>query len=992
MHAHPRMLAGIRFATSLALGCTLALLGAPAGAAITATTKVYLERVDPSAPQNAQRLDPNAFPREYGLIKTGAYDFYGTTDNTVASTYVWTDFLDQVVNTAKFLNSIYDCASAIVAEDPVGAFSSCRKLPQAFVDYVNNTIRTVDAYDEKVLHGIYPSYFYDRIIIEFSAHSDSISDLEGVAVSFPQGVRGITGTPTVYDRKTKGGRVVLDLVEMRKGMLDHRSFFNQVPLGFVVRENAILTTLSTGHAIHVKLDEGLIGGAELAAEVDTSFTLSSGGTVVRTDKVPNNAAAPGAPRSGLQYAYPGDGSNQIAAGTLRLQYGPDGYFYDQGRRIDNVRLDFHANAPFAPLYTQTPRMQVQWNGVVGSTLSALTNPTVQPVTPRTEVVSGVTLRMEGEGHVIHSFDPRQLGARPSQVTLVYVAQAAGYFFAQHMVNVIVEPTPAIPAPTRVTVVPGNGQAAVSWACVPNATSYRVVYGYTSTFAVPANRRTVTTSQCATTLTGLYNGVSHSLVVSAITPYGQGPASAVAVFTPAGPTTGLKQITLAAVADTYADQEQPATPRDARDPLYPGTLRVSNRIGQEKRTFVRFDLSQVPAGVKISTAELRLAANLQSPATQGSVAAHAIAAGSAFSESTLTWNNQPPVGRSLGSMSFRYVGSLLTLPAIPLDATVLQSYLGAGLGSWQGIRLSGGPAFIRSRETSIATERPRLVITYYYPGPGGGGTAPGTGTNLVGRPLGGHDRLLEGDLDGDGVADACARHAGGLTCWIRSGTGVRVVEGPAMADALGWSDARYAETIQLADMNGDGKADLCARRADGIACWPFDGERFGLEFDGPRLTDAAGWGEPAYYRTIRFVDVDGDGRADVCGRRADGVACWLSDGQGFPVEIAGPALSDAQGWALAAAYESLAWADVDGDAKADLCARASDGYHCWLSDGAGFATRIAGPTVDLALDLGDADGDGRADFCTGAPATERTCWHSQGRGFGPPLLTAATSAR
>ena len=965
---------------------TLLCATAPARGAITATTKVHLERVDPAAPQSAQRLDPAAFPREYGRVKTGQYDFYGSTNNTVADTYVWTDVIEQLANTARFLSSIYDCASAIVANDPLGAFSSCRKLPQSFVDYVNKTIKTVDALDEANLFTIYPSYYYNRVVIEFSAHSDSISDLQGVAISYPQGVRGITGTQTSYDRKTKGARVVLDLVEMRKGMFDNRNFFNQVPLGFVVRENAILTTLSTGHSVHVKVDPGLTGVADFAADVDTSYALSSGTAVVRSGRVPSSDPNV---RPTLLYQYPGLTSNDVETGILRLQYAPNGYFYDQGRRIDSVKVDFHAAAPFTPLYGTASRMRVQWNGATGagSALPAVTTPTVQQVVPAVTTMSGVTLRYEGDGHVVHRFDPRILGARPSTTTLVYVAQAPGYFFSQHMVNVVVEPAPAIAAPTRVTVQPGNGQAAVSWGCVPNATSYRVDYGYTASFANPAYRRSVTATQCSTTLTGLFNGASHSLTVRAITPYGQGPASAVAVFTPSGPLTGLQVIALPATADTYAVQAQPTTPRDARDPAFPGTLHVSNVAAQEKRAFMRFDLSRIPAGVAITKAELRLASGVTATQSSSSLSVRAIAAGTSFSESALTWNNQPGVARYLGAATFRYVGSALSLPPIPLDAQVLKSYLGTGLGAWQGLRITGSPAYVRARETAIASERPQLVVTYYYPPPGS--TAPGTGGNKVARPRPGVDRMLTGDLDGDGALDGCGRHAGGVTCWIQSAAGERVVPGPAFADSLGWSEPRYAETLALADMNGDGKADLCARRADGIACWPFDGERFGLEFVGPALTDGAGWAEAAYYRTIRYADVDGDGRADVCARRADGVRCWLSDGQGFPVELAGPDLSDARGWSSAS--ESLMWSDVDGDARADLCARTSDGYRCWISDDAGFQTEVAGPVVSGALLPDDADGDGRAALCDGA-GPDRVCYLSTGRGFSAASLTAASTAR
>jgi hypothetical protein len=40
-----------------------------------------------------------------------------------------------------------------------------------------------------------------------------------------------------------------------------------------------------------------------------------------------------------------------------------------------------------------------------------------------------------------------------------------------------------------------------------------------------------------------------------------------------------------------------------------------------------------------------------------------------------------------------------------------------------------------------------------------------------------------------------------------------------------------------------------------------------------MSDTAGW--LSYGKSIRLVDVDGDGRADVCGRGPEGLVCGLS---------------------------------------------------------------------------------------------------------------------
>ena len=63
-----------------------------------------------------------------------------------------------------------------------------------------------------------------------------------------------------------------------------------------------------------------------------------------------------------------------------------------------------------------------------------------------------------------------------------------------------------------------------------------------------------------------------------------------------------------------------------------------------------------------------------------------------------------------------------------------------------------------------------------------------------------------------------------------------------------------------------------------------------------LGDAADGDDPSHYRTIRFADVDGDGKQDLCYRTTTGLACHLANSAGgFGAAIDGPAWSDANGW-------------------------------------------------------------------------------------------------
>jgi hypothetical protein len=252
-----------------------------------------------------------------------------------------------------------------------------------------------------------------------------------------------------------------------------------------------------------------------------------------------------------------------------------------------------------------------------------------------------------------------------------------------------------------------------------------------------------------------------------------------------------------------------------------------------------------------------------------------------------------------------------------------------------------------------------------------------------------------DIDGDGLADLCARSASDLRCHRFDGAGFgEAILGPELSDAAGWGEPRYWATIRLADVDGDGRDDVCARHSAGFSCWKSTGSGFGEPIVGPELSDAAGWGEPRYYATIRMADVDGDGRADVCARHSAGFSCWLSDGAGFPTEIAGPELSDASGWDQTRYWSTIRMADVDGDGRADVCARHSAGFSCWLSDGAGFPTEITMnelgdaqgwdvPHYYATVRLADVTGDGKADVC-GRGYSRLSCWPSDGAGFGAPI--------
>jgi hypothetical protein len=239
----------------------------------------------------------------------------------------------------------------------------------------------------------------------------------------------------------------------------------------------------------------------------------------------------------------------------------------------------------------------------------------------------------------------------------------------------------------------------------------------------------------------------------------------------------------------------------------------------------------------------------------------------------------------------------------------------------------------------------------------------------------------GDIDGDGRDDVCGRRGERYVCERSSSVAfVEGFAGPVVTNAT---------SIELVDVDGDGRADLCVRDAQGLACRLSSGRDFDRALALSALSDDGGFADIVHYGSIRFGDLDGDGRSDVCARDADGVECWHSDGDHFAGRVLGPRWSDAAGFDALRYWSTLRLADVDGDGRDDVCMRTPDGFRCALSLGRRFGDLAPGPPMHgegwdrrdgySTLRMGDVNGDGRADAC--AREGERLrCWISNGRGF------------
>ena len=222
-----------------------------------------------------------------------------------------------------------------------------------------------------------------------------------------------------------------------------------------------------------------------------------------------------------------------------------------------------------------------------------------------------------------------------------------------------------------------------------------------------------------------------------------------------------------------------------------------------------------------------------------------------------------------------------------------------------------------------------------------------------------------DLDGNGRADICARSASGIVCGLSNDTGGFAYPSgwsTHFGDDGGWNASpSYWATIQFPDINGDGKADVCGRSGSGIECAISNGANgFGTAslWHGD-FSDAAHWATTqSYWGTIQFPDINGDGKTDICGRASAGILCAISNGtDGFgPASFWSSDFSDASSWAASASYwGTLQFPDINGDGKADVCSRSITGISCAISNGInGFGP---GSATTWTTNFGDANGWG-----------------------------------
>lgn len=242
-----------------------------------------------------------------------------------------------------------------------------------------------------------------------------------------------------------------------------------------------------------------------------------------------------------------------------------------------------------------------------------------------------------------------------------------------------------------------------------------------------------------------------------------------------------------------------------------------------------------------------------------------------------------------------------------------------------------------------------------------------------------------DVDGDGKADIVGFGTDAVYVSFSQGATFSQPEkekllGNGFCYGGSWiSQNKYPRF--LADVNGDGKADIVGFGEQGaFVSFAETTPPSGFQFKQPQLilTDfgaSSGWETQDKYPRL-MADVDGDKKADIIGLGKEGMRVKFSNGDSFGDEIFLPGQFVYQHW-------TRTTGDVNGDGKADVIGFDTFGFFITISNGRGFdpvylANYNFGsswPAIendswdDYNLKprmFADVDGDGKADIVGFSP--------------------------
>lgn len=231
-------------------------------------------------------------------------------------------------------------------------------------------------------------------------------------------------------------------------------------------------------------------------------------------------------------------------------------------------------------------------------------------------------------------------------------------------------------------------------------------------------------------------------------------------------------------------------------------------------------------------------------------------------------------------------------------------------------------------------------------------------------------VVTGDFNADGRTDIAGKTAGG-GWWVA--TARSTVPGFVNSLLTQWSSGTTWSDLVSGDFNGDGRADIAGRAANGAWWAALTGA------DGTAVNTRMGRWTDDVYDDVATGDVNGDGQTDIIGRASDGswwAAVASSSSPGFTSQLM-------TRWSATAGWRDVRFGDIDGNGRTDLVGRAANGqwWAAYARDTSlGYDSVPLGvwnPSVDWKnIVLGDFNFDGRLDLAgvaTAGPTDQNGRW-------------------
>jgi cell wall-associated NlpC family hydrolase/DNA-directed RNA polymerase subunit N (RpoN/RPB10) len=234
-----------------------------------------------------------------------------------------------------------------------------------------------------------------------------------------------------------------------------------------------------------------------------------------------------------------------------------------------------------------------------------------------------------------------------------------------------------------------------------------------------------------------------------------------------------------------------------------------------------------------------------------------------------------------------------------------------------------------------------------------------------------------DVNGDGRADVVARKPdGALLLYPNTGNNTA----PYSAGATIGSSWQGFRTVTAGDVNDDGRADLLAVGSDGSLVQYLNNGSASFPYSAGTVV-GSGW---QGFTSVIAADVNGDARADLLAVGGDGsLRQYVNTGSDTAPFSSGAVIGDSwQG------FRQVMAGDVNGDHKADLLAIGTDGsLRQYLNNGSASFPYSASAVIGSGWNFrtvmaGDVTGDGRADLMTVSTDGTLRLYTNTGNDTGP----------